>query len=123
GLETATLVIDSDAPVLFGGRIDLTGTGRRTTAHLVDELSSTNVGGVPVGRGLDNRRGFFDLTNDGVQPVTISDAHMEAGPEANEFDVVNFQPITLQPGESTKVQMDFRPGAAGLRHGMVDIVS
>jgi hypothetical protein len=124
GPLTGTLVVDSSSEMLFGNRFDLTGTGQRTTAHLVNEFFGNNLGGVVVGQGLDRIEAGATLTNDGVQPVTITDVHMEPGAEASEFIVTGLNlPITLQPGDSFTVPMDFRPGAAGLRHAMLDIVS
>src|SRR5262249_12840516 len=122
GAHTGTLVIETDAED-FPGRIDLRGEGQRTTADLREELLNNNFGGVAVGHTLDQARDGALLTNHGLQPVTISDVHMAAGPGESEFVVVDFHPVTLQPGESLVVQMNFRPSAAGLRHGILEIVS
>ena len=63
------------------------------------------------------------LTNYGVQPVTITHARMAAGPGENEFIVTEFHPVTLQPNETYFVAMNFRPSAAGLRRGVLEILS
>ncbi len=124
GLAAGALSIDSDAEG-FNGRFELVGVGERTTAELRDDLlNNNNFGGSAVGQFLERPSRGAILTNYGVLPVTIADVRMAAGPGDNEFLVGAFPyPVTLQPGESHEVLMQFRPSAAGFRRGVLEILS
>jgi hypothetical protein len=123
GPFTGTLVIDSDAEN-FDGRFDLTGTGRRTTADLQIVGPGLNFQGLPVGtRDFTDPDAGIALRNDGVLPVTITGARIAAGPGADEFIVTFTNPVVIQPNEIGHIQLGFAPSAAGLRHGIVEILS
>jgi hypothetical protein len=123
GPKTGTLVIDSNIEG-FLSRFDLTGEGRRTTADLQIIGPGFNFQGLPVGtRDFTDPDAGISLRNDGVLPVTITGAHMVAGPDADEF-IINFtSPVVIQPNEIGHIQMGFAPSSAGLRHGVVEILS
>jgi predicted Zn-dependent protease len=122
GPHTATLAIDSNAAG-FDGRFDLAGEGQRTTAALTVTPFNNNFGGVAIGQGPEAMPDAPVLKNDGVLPLTITDVHVEAGPGEADFFVANFQPITLQPGNGYTPELNFKPSAAGLRRGVVEILS
>lgn len=123
GAASGILSIDSDAAG-FQGELDLVGVGQRTTADLRADLLNDNFGGNAVGQFMPEQRRGAILTNYGVLPVTITAVRVAAGPGESEFFVGPFAyPVTLQPGESHEVLMQFRPGAAGLRNGVLEILS
>lgn len=130
------LVIDADIkPInLIDGSIELRGSGGGADTPAIGLSSSVNTlvphynnfGGARVGEltgfGGLNRNPL--LTNNGTAPLVITEIRVADGQGAGEWMTPALTaPITLQPGQSTAVEMTFRASKPGLRPGAFEVVS
>src|SRR5260221_11179210 len=105
------------APIILGGMVlaacQCTPTKIQSGGGVPTGVVTPNQ---PDGKTLDfgkvqvNRKRTvgFELKNDGLSPLKISDITVAAGTPAN-FDVKLAAPITIEPGNIGKVPMSFTP--------------
>jgi hypothetical protein len=117
GVATGSLVVNSNAG---GGllQVPLSGTGATpTTPHLSASATSLNFGNVTVNTGSTLP---LTLTSSGTAPVTISATTLTgAGYTISGSSL----PLTLNPGQTTTLQLTFDPTATGAATGNLAINS
>ncbi len=124
GEVTSTLIIRTLTGPAWN--VELTGAGLVQGGEVRAEMANNNFGGQAVGGELIVPNAVT-VTNSGSGALTISDFRITDGSEA--FRIAAFpagfgpDPLVLQPGESVSLDIAFRPDAAGLRRGVIEIVS
>jgi hypothetical protein len=122
--SSGRLVVDADAWV-FGGDVELAGTGQLTNQPLIHVDFYNNLQGQQVGQATSFAGAQPPvITNQGSAPLTISQIRVASGQGFEEWYVPPLSaPITLAPGESTNIGFTFRPSKVGLRPGAFEVLS
>lgn len=116
GLQQGLLRVQTNDPAAADIRIPLSGRGQISPPR-IEILNGTGIhfGSVPIGK---TSRDHLLLWNRGGSPYTVQlDLREDAGIE---FNLGNSATL-LQPGESSKISLDFSPKEIGMRQAALDI--
>jgi hypothetical protein len=125
GNASATLHIASNDP---NGPPDiaLTGFGLSQAPSAQLTLANNDLGGVAVGAAAASPK-LATITNDGVQPLTISSLQVEAGGTSFALTGVPAdlatKPITLATGQSFTFGVQYTAGQVGLERAKIDVAT
>ncbi len=116
GLQQGLLHVQTNDPAAADIRIPLSGRGQISPPH-IEVLNGTSIhfGSVPIGK---TSRDHLLLWNRGGSPYTVQFALRED--VGIEFNLGNSATL-LQPGESSKISLDFSPKEIGMRQAELDI--
>jgi hypothetical protein len=118
GLATGQLTIQSDSSTNSTAVVTLSGTGTAVPSpQLTASAASLTFGDVTVNTVSTQP---LTLTSTGTAPVTINSATVSGAGFA--LSGTTF-PVTLNPGQSTTVNVQFDPAATGLATGQLTIQS
>jgi hypothetical protein len=118
GAMTGQLSLSSDSTTGGTTQIPLSGSGvAATTPQLTVSAKSLSFGSVPVNTPATLP---LKLTSSGTAPVTVSATTMSG---TGFSDSGATFPMTLNPGQSVTLQVQFEPGTAGAATGQVTINS
>ena len=116
GLQQGLLHVQTNDPTATDIRIPLSGRGQISPPR-IEILNGTSIhfGSVPIGK---TSRDHLLLWNRGGSPYTVQlDLREDVGIE---FNLGNSATL-LQPGESSKISLDFSPKEIGMRQAALDI--
>ncbi len=123
GADSGAFVITTDAPDLPSIRISACGEG--VAPAVCAHPNPLNLGATAVGGTL---MGTLTLESCGLEPVTISglilstDARFPSDPGFSLMGAPGL-PVTLQPGETVDVEVDFTAQQLGVAQAYVDVTS
>jgi hypothetical protein len=119
GAATGKLTIGSNSTTGSIASVALTGTGTAgaTSPQLTLSASSLNFGSVTVN---SSAKASVTLTSSGTSAVTVNSASITG---AGFTIVAGTLPVTLSPNQSTTLQLQFLPTAAGAASGQLIISS
>jgi hypothetical protein len=116
GLQQGLLHLQTNDPSTADIRIPLSGRGQISPPH-IEILNGTSIhfGSVPIGK---KNKDHLLLWNRGGSPYTVQ---LELREDAGfEFNIGNSATL-LQPGESSKISLDFSPKEIGVRQATLDV--
>ena len=117
GSANGSLMLDSNASNGATTAIALTGSGAGTVGPQISiSSSSLAFGSVTVNTA---KTLSFTLTSTGTSALTVNSAAVSG----TGFTVSGTLPVTLQPGQSTTLQAQFKPTASGAGNGSITIHS
>ena len=123
GPAQGTVTIESDAMPIT---LTLTGQGTIAASAAQIDNSNNNLGGAVVGESVENDDAIT-INNYGSSPLAISGISLSDGSAS--FSVNGLpadlaaNPITVAPGESYSLSMDFHPIEAGLARGVLQLTT
>jgi hypothetical protein len=114
---TGTLTVASNSAANPTLTVALSGTGTAANSQLTLSATTLSFGGVAVNSTASQT---LTLTSSGTSPVTVSSPSIQG----SGFSLIGGSfPITLNPQQSTALQIQFRPTAAGAMTGTLAISS
>jgi len=114
---TGTLVVISNSARSPTTTVALSGTGTVANSQLTLSATQLNFGSVAVNSTAAQT---LTLTSSGTSPVTVSSASIQG----SGFSLIGGSfPVTLNPQQSTALQIQFKPTAAGAITGTLAISS
>jgi len=114
---TGTLTVMSNSATNPTMTVALSGTGMVGNSQLTLSATTLSFGGVAVNSTASQT---LTLTASGTSPVTVNSASIQG----NGFSLIGGSfPITLNPQQSTALQIQFKPTAAGAMTGALAISS
>lgn len=118
------LVVDSDVKTL-GGIVKLHGSGELANLPSLKVDFYNNLQGQQVGQQTSYPEDALpEITNVGSAPLIISEIRVATGQGSGEYVTSPLTaPLTLAPGESTHIGVQFRPSKVGLRPGTFEVLS
>jgi centrosomal CEP192-like protein len=117
GSATGNLTINSNSTTGSTAVVSLSGTGTAANSQLTLSAATLSFGSVNVNSSTTQS---LTLTSSGTSPVTVNSASATGAG----FTIVGGSfPVTLNPNQSTTLQVQFKPTAAGAVTGNLTISS
>jgi hypothetical protein len=117
GSATGNLTISSNSSTGSTAVVSLSGTGTTANSQLTLSATTLSFGSVTVNSSTTQS---LTLTSSGTSPVTVNAASITG----SGFTLVGGSfPVTLNPNQSTTLQVQFKPTAAGSAAGNLTISS
>jgi Domain of unknown function (DUF4082)/Abnormal spindle-like microcephaly-assoc'd, ASPM-SPD-2-Hydin len=117
GSATGQLTITSNSSTGSAAAVPLSGTGAAANPQLTLGAKTLSFGNVTLNTGVAQT---LSLTSSGTSPVTVSSASITG----TGFALIGGSfPVTLQPNQSTTLQVQFKPTVAGTATGTLAISS